>query len=248
MSLLMYPHDIMKYLTWGATAIIFQFYDRKNSKTSTPFKNEFGDGIYMPVPKDLNNPMNISWEQASMGGIGAEMAGATTDGVSIQSIFEKAGMNLASMAHVDQGKAEAVRGQLTREIANPYMVMNFKSIGFRQFAMEFRFTPHNVEECKTIDNIVKLFRAVALPFQNSKNSPRIGYPGEMEISYLNLKGGMDWMPKFKRSVITDVQVSYSGQGHFATLENGFPAETVLNIKFTENELVFRGDIKTGVSF
>lgn len=244
---LYYPQQIMKYIGWGATGIIFQFYDRPDSGKPVPFTAFDDDTIMMPVPKDLNNPMAISWEQGSMGGVGAELAGATDTGVSWQNALEGLGMNVAGMAGMDQGKAEAVRGQLTGEIANPYLVMNFKSIGFRQFSMEFKFTPHNEGECKTIEKIIKLFRAVALPRQ-IKASSRIGYPGEIRISYLNAKGqikGDTWLPEFKPSVITDVQVSYSGQGHFATLSNGFPAETVLNIKFSENDLVWRKDVVEG---
>ncbi len=235
---LLYPSNVMEHISWGATGIVFTFYERANSKSSSPF----GEGIIMPVPKDLNNPMDISWEQTSLGSVGNAIAGNESFDWSgaIQTAGLKGLDNLMAMAGADQGKAEAIAGFQLGEIANPYIAMTFKSIGFRKFSMEFRFSPHNVGECQTIDKIVKQFRKVALPTQNGA---RIGYPGEMMISYLNFRDV--WLPKFKRSVIEDVQVSYSGQGHFASMDNGFPAETVLNLKFTENELVWRKDVDLG---
>jgi len=239
-----YPSNLMELVGWGATAITFTFYKRPNSTTSTRDVDLGFDQVSMPVPKNLENPMDISWEQTELGATGNAIVKGNTDSLSsggiITNMLEGVGAKLAGISGYDEGKAKAVMGASGREIANPYIAMTFKSIGFRKFSMEFKFSPHNVGECEDIDLIVKKFRKTALPYDRG---PRIGYPGEIDIRYYNPNG--TWLPRFKRSVITDVQVSYSGQGHFATMDNGFPAETVLNIKFTENELVWRKDVTAG---
>jgi len=242
---LLYPDNLGELLDWGATAIVFNFYDRPDSQSDS-----YVETVMMPAPKDLNNPMDIKWEQSEMGAtanaIKSALTGNEIDGYGMAGSF-LAGIakKAAGMAGVSEGKVRAIEGQATGSISNPYIAMTFQSIGFRKYSMEFRFSPHNISECKAIDSIVKIFRRTALPKGGGikGGGARIGYPGEIEVMYVGR--AMKWLPLFKRSVIEDVQVSYSGQGHFATMDNGFPAETVLQLKFTENVLVFSEDIKTG---
>jgi len=243
MATIQYPSNLDELIGWGATCIMFIFHKRPDSEVSIP-DDDLGVGaVMMPVPKNLENPMDISWEQTALGQIGnAVRGGATNYDSIIKSMKGSIGGNIMEALGGDKSKAEAAIGLKDGQIANPYMAMTFKSIGFRKFSMEFRFTPHNIGECNSIDLIVKKFRKTALPTVGG----RIGYPGEIDISYISSRGY--WLPKFKRSVIEDVQVSYSGQGHYAQMDNGFPAETVLNIKFTENVLVDRDDITTGYSY
>jgi len=244
---LTYPDNLKQLLDWGATGIVFNFYERPDSQSDSHIET-----VMMPAPKDLVNPMDIKWEQSEMGATATAVKSALTgndiDGWSIAgNVLIGGAKKLATMAGVSEGKVRAIEGQATGKISNPYIAMTFQSIGFRKYSMEFRFTPHNVSECRVIDNIVKIFRRTALPKggvnSNGQGDSRIGYPGEIEVMYVG--NAMTWLPLFKRSVIEEVQVSYSGQGHFATMNNGFPAETVLQLKFTENELVFSEDIITG---
>lgn len=233
---LVYPANLEELISDGAGGIMFSFYSRPNSQTSN-----WEGHVQLYLPNDLRNPMDINWEQTSLGATVGEFT--SNEGLSaitgtlgglVQQVFER-GAEFAN--------AKTVLEVSNRAIANPYIAMTFKSIGFRKFKMEFRFTPHSGTESITIDQIIKKFRRTALP---SNLGGFIGYPGEMSISYMG--NCSRWLPKFKKSVITNVDVNYTGQGFYAGMANGFPAETIMSLEFTENELVWRKDITDGASY
>jgi len=234
-----YPSNIGEIYTRNAALIVFSFIPRENSASS----GGVADSCIMPVPKDLNNPMDIKWEQSELGQLANAVVGKEPNG-SVSDSAANLGVGvvkkLATTAGMSEGKARAIEGLSTGRYANPYMAMTFQHIGFRRFSMEFKFTPHNSGECASITNIIKMFRKHALPIGGA----RIGYPSEIDISYEGTPA--DWLPRFKRAVIEDVQISYSGQGNFATIaDNGFPVETIMSLKFAENTLVFSEDVALG---
>lgn len=51
-----------------------------------------------------------------------------------------------------------------------------------------------------------------------------------------------YLHRFKRSVITELTLDYTGTGMWTMLRNGFPTETVLTITLGEIEMVVREDV------
>lgn len=240
---LTYPQNLLELIGEGAGGINFAFYERPNSQTSM-----MGEMVMLYLPNNLRNPMDVNWEQTSMGKAGQTAinkfgnAGQerNTSGLALEAL--KSGLsNVADMTGLIN--ATAVREYTAQAIANPYIAMTFKSLGFRKFSMEFRFTPHNSAESTIIDDIIKEFRRCALP---TNNGATLGYPGEVQITYLGKC--FRWLPMFKPSVITALDVNYTGQGFYAGMQDGFPAETILTLEFTENVLVFRDDVHSGASY
>lgn len=235
---LTYPSNLPKLIEEGAGGMIFKFYDRPDSQTATDVGS-----VQLYLPNNLRNPMDINWTQTSnKAAVGKALESndvISADG--IKGLFKGLAID-AAVAGADFVNAKSITEQSNRRIANPYIAMTFESIGFRKYNMEFKFTPHSGHESHLIDQIIKKFRRTALPTGGSF----LGYPGEVHIKYVgNCKR---WLPKFKPSVITALDVNYTGQGFYAGMVNGFPAETILTLEFTENVLVFRKDITPGVSF
>lgn len=231
---LTYPSNLPQLIEDGAGGMIFSFYDRPDSQKAIP-----AGSVQLYLPNNLRNPMDVNWTQTSNQ---AAVGQAVQDEGNLALNFLKGLTQQAAVTFADFTNTKSVIEQSQRKISNPYIAMTFESIGFRKFNMEFKFTPHSGHESHLIDQIIKKFRKIALP----GGGAFLGYPGEVLIEYVG--HCKRWLPKFKPSVITALDVNYTGQGFYAGMVNGFPAETVLTLEFTENVLVFREDITVGESF
>ncbi len=72
--------------------------------------------------------------------------------------------------------------------------------------------------------------------------PFLGYPREVQVAYKWKGDDNPHLHKFKRSVITGVDVDYTPQSMFAVMRNGMPACISMTLKLAEIELVLRDDV------
>ena len=232
-------------------SIMFSFYERENYKTSSP-----SDIIHLYMPDQVQQPSTVAWDVEAFGIIGAAMSGQRNAGFlgnagDIASRAAQGGAaNLASAVISKMGgqvTAEGIMGETTGKIPNPYVTMVFKGIDFRKFQMEFKFAPFTESDCDIIDAIIKAFRSNSLsPGSGANKGPAfLGYPQEVEIKYLWMGEDNKWLHKFKRSVITHVDVNYAAAGVFSTQRNGFPSNIIVNLSFSEVEIVLRDDVAQG---
>jgi hypothetical protein len=224
------------------TFIHFTLYNRPDSQTATEDTQ-----ILLYMPESLENPMSTSWEH------GTNVDQWTKDNLGVGGSWSanidriQQSFNQKLTQVTDTSGYTSLQGE--EKIANPYMAMTFKGIDFRSYSLTFKFTPHSEEESTTIQDIIKEFRKAALPSGcantgvGASGDGYIGFPNEIDIEYEGL--GAKWLNKFKKCVIEDLNVNYTGVGFFAGMTNGFPAETILTMKLTENLLVCREDIDKG---
>jgi hypothetical protein len=131
-----------------------------------------------------------------------------------------------------------------KKILNPYMTLMYRGQNFRVFSFDFRYTPKSERESETIHNIIKTFRKAQHP--TTEGASFLSYPSSVGITFYNsLTGTNKWLHKFKPCVINSISINSSGAGFYAPMRNGFPAETIMNIQFTENEILNRQDIEDG---
>lgn len=249
-----YPKGLAEFSDGAETTndavsyVRFDIFERIDAKQ---YKQHKGISLYMP--ETLENPTNVSWEGQSLGAGGVNetfSSGMSSLWDRMAHGAEALGQSMAAKAY---GGSEATGQDLLankeQKIVNPYMKMLFRGVNFRNFEMVFRFTPHSVDESNTIFQICQEFRAAALP-EEEEGGYKWKYPREIEIKYKYQGRDHPWLNKFKRCVITDAHVNYTGAGHYVSMRNGFPAETELRLQFTEIELLTRKDIATdnGPSF
>ncbi len=145
--------------------------------------------------------------------------------------------------------AEDLIGASTGMTFNPYLTMLFQGVSFRNFSFTFKFVPFEPEDCDRIDEIITAFRKFALPEGRAAKNPDAGpflkYPGECDIKYLWRDKENKYLHKFTRSVCTGVNVDYTGQGMFAVMRNGMPANITLTTSWSEINLVLAGDVEDG---
>ena len=252
-SALIYPPNLTDE-ELNPAVIQFQFFDRKSIQNSHPSK-----AIQLYMPQGVSQPSTVSWDTEKFGFMGTNIS-AAGDGVSAQGFldgvmqgsslgYEKAKYNMAASLASKLGgsvSAEGLMGSSVGQVFNPYLTMIFRGVDFRNFTFSFKFAPFTESDCDTIHEIIKTFRANSLPPGYGKEpGPFLGYPKECEISYQWKKKENKFLHKFKRSVCTGVDVDYTGQGQFAVMRNGMPANIVLNTKWSEIELVLRDDVEEG---
>lgn len=252
-TLLNYPVGIgldeANYPAW----VKFDIYERQNPANSIPLRT-----INLFLPERLNNPNTVSWDTERMGFLGSTIKNAVNNGVTGSGLWSSAtdaGKIMASQA-VYKGLEELVRGgggransdqlqgALTGQVRNPFLTMFFRGVDFRTFEMQFKFCPHTLEDCTIIDDIITEFRANAVP-AGSGQPAFLGYPNEFQLTYMWRGNENKYLHKFKRCALTGVDVDYTSAGMWAVMRNGFPAETLMTLKFSEIDLVLRDDIRNG---
>lgn len=245
---LFYPKSLQDALDdsyWddsSVSAIQFFIHNRPTSQES-----EFERIITLYMPESMENPTNVTWESAAANAAGeAATGGSTLGGVAGDRLARWfKGNAIGSLGNlVGSGlSGEEIISLNTKTVSNPYMKTLFRGSNFRNFEFLFKFTPHNDSESATIHEIIQEFRRAALPNGLSTDAV-LGWPKELEINYVYQGEQHPWLNMFKRCVITDLNVNYTGSGFYASMRDGFPAETELRLQFSEIEKVNRQDVTT----
>lgn len=228
----------------------FQFFERKSAKDSKP-----SDVIQLYMPESVSQPSTVSWDTEKFGVIGNAVVGAVNDmgtvpgnvGDAASVGWARAQANLMSAAASRLGgsvSAEGIMGATKGKIPNPYLTMVFRGVDFRNYSFNFKFFPFSEADTVTITEIIKTFRANSLP-PGKPGEPFLGYPMEVQVAYKWKSDDNKHLHKFKRSVITGVDVDYTPNGMFAVMRNGMPACISVSLKLSEIELVLRDDVKEG---
>lgn len=212
------------------------------------------DQVHLYMPEQFGQPNTVSWDSSFRGG----QAVLSAIGGGVHSIAD-------ALAKVKGAKAAAQAGAAVQQIAsgptsdlqqlgegvagmmlNPYLTQIFRGVDFRNFQFTFRFVPFSEGDCDTIQNILKTFRKWALPEgPQGGASVYLHYPGEVEIEYIFNGGPNEFIHKFKRSVITSIDIDYTGAGMWTMMRNGFPTETVMRVSLSEIQIVVRKDVDAG---
>lgn len=135
------------------------------------------------------------------------------------------------------------------KVANPYKEQLFNSIGFRQFAFAYKFTPRNPSEYDNIKNIIRLFKYHMHP-ENDPTGLFLEYPSEFDITYLYKGEENKELNKISTCALTDMKVTYGNQDAFTTIKDtkrpGAPAEINMELAFTELEALTNDRIADGL--
>ena len=238
-GVLKYPQNVGEGVF--PSCIQFQEYKRTSPMESVPWTT-----IYMYMPEKVSNPSKISWEGNSS--LAASQLKKMNEGQFSSAAGTWAASSIAQIINSKAGMLgtdlDTILGAGGNMIQNPYLTMMFKGVDQREFAFEFKLFPHSRSECDNIHNIVTAFRAGAYPTGNPGDM-LLGYPSEFEIQYLFNGQQNTWLNKFKRSVLTGVDVDYTGSGGWTVTRDGFPSEISLTLSFQEMQLLTSSDIQAG---
>lgn len=210
------------------------------------------------MPENVANPNTVSWEQgqlnvmAGIGGVSSHVYSGTEaavakaaengGGAGVTSLNKKfkAAAAVSGLVKSAATGSNGILSATTKSTLNPYLTMLFRGVDFRTFEFTFKIYPHSEKDCNMIRDMINSLRIASLP---KVKGPIYQFPNEFEIRYKYGKQDNPYLPRFKRCVITKMDTNFTGAGQFITMRNGFPSEIVLNLQFSEIEIVQREDVE-----
>ena len=167
------------------------------------------------------------------------------------SILNLANKQLASGAINIFGANVTVDQLLARErgvIFNPNMELLFSGPTLRSFKFQFKMTPRNFDEGQDIKRIIREFKRSMAPkitttgtSENSTNSLFLSTPDVFELTYRKGNGDHPYLNRFKQCALLDISVNYTGEGTYATYDDGTPVSMIMDLTFRELEPVYDSD-------
>jgi len=135
--------------------------------------------------------------------------------------------------------------------SNPQLQMIYRGSYFRQFSLEFLFTPVSKEEAEDVRRIIYLFKFFAAPTitagQKAKGAMFLIPPSLFEIKFMKDESENINLPKYTDCVLEDVSVDYAPNGFAVHEKDGAPIQTHLTLTFQEVEIVDRERLSAGYS-
>ena len=159
--------------------------------------------------------------------------------------------SLASQAIGVFGGNVTVDQLLAREegvIFNPNMELLFSGPTLRSFKFQFKMTPRNFDEGQNVKKIIREFKRSMAPkitttgtSENSTNSLFLSTPDVFELTYRKGGGDHPYLNRFKQCALLDISVNYTGEGTYATYDDGTPVSMIMDLTFRELEPVYDSD-------
>ena len=129
-------------------------------------------------------------------------------------------------------------------IINPNMELLFTGPKLRSFTFAFKFTPRFSKEAEEVKQIIRAFKKHSSP---RSNGIFLKTPEIFQIRYLG-EGGQNhqFLNRFKLCALTNMTVNYTGDGVYATYDDGTPVSTIMTLTFNELTPVYNEDYDPSV--
>jgi len=220
--------------------IHFSFYKRNSTLQST-----LQDQVHLYLPEQFGQPTTVTWDAVSMRDKGEAAIGTTMKALGVSGFLQTGlGKIFGGVADITSAASDFLTLG-TGYTINPYLAQIFRGVDLRSFNLVFRFTPFQLSDCDKIHEIIKIFRKWSLPAggQWGAGAAMLEYPGEVDVRYQFMDAENPYLHRFKRAIMTKVDIEYTGAGQWTMMRNGFPTEIVMNISFAEIQIVVREDVE-----
>ncbi len=145
---------------------------------------------------------------------------------------------VAGMAGVSENQLLAMS---KGEIFNPNMELLYEGPQLRGFSLNFTFLPKSLAEAAVVNQIIKHFKVNASPSDN-RGGNMFEVPNVFEVAYMNEGQPHPFMNRFKRSALSDINITYNaGLPFHSTFDNGMPVKTDMTLSFLEVDIITRED-------
>lgn len=242
-----FPTQTMAYYT----RLEFREYVRPSPQTKPT--TEIRNTIVLPLPKDLEESINVrlSQDDAGMAGGGFDALERMTKGGEAGN--EAFGLILQAATKKINEATSGQLGQITGGIPNPYVTLMFSGVDLRTFTFSWKFAPRNKEESAMIQAIIKIIKGASLPSYSQDSFGILQYPLMCKMTLMSngpawdegaqqYKEGSHPIIGFKNALIENVTVNYAPNGipsFFA--DSRLPTFYQLSITLKEIEYFTAGD-------
>ena len=132
------------------------------------------------------------------------------------------------------------------------MELLFNNPTIRNFRFSFKMTPRNTAEANQIKLIIRSLKKHMSPRDSASfadaNQPNsnifLAAPNIFELRYKTGNANHKYLNRFKRCVLENMSVNYTGENVYATYPDGQPVSTVMDLSFKELEPIYASDYGT----
>ena len=135
---------------------------------------------------------------------------------------------------------EQILARSEGKILNPNMELLFNGPGLRSFRFQFKLTPRGPKERDEVEAIIRTFKKHMSP-KVSPNGTFLNTPDIFELRYRKGNGRHPFLNKFKQCFLSSVNVNYTGEGTYATYDDGTPVSMTMDLSFQEIEPIYDTD-------
>lgn len=217
--------------------------------------------VALHVSEKISSSYAANWDIAELGGLIAtvgsgatNIAGAITSEGGADYIMRKMG-KISSIVGGDllNNTIEAS----TKKVENPYKQQLFKSMGFRKFTFDYKFSPRNEAEARTIfgdgsDSDDYQARGILYTFlrhmhpEKTSSNMFLEYPSEFLIVYYYQDRENPMVRKISNCALTNMSIDYGAEGMTSFADgSGMPTECTIRLEFTELETLTGDRIQKG---
>jgi hypothetical protein len=234
-----------------------------------------GATLYLYMPEDIEGQYGASWDAANLSNVAKTMLasfGEAANGKTGAAIGEALGgvktvtenfftKGTGVVNAISQALQASNFGSLTvndifsastGQILNPNTEVLYKGPKMRTFGLNFKMAPRNQNEADNIKNIIQAFKFATLPKFGGAGDANVSFvtvPQIVDVSFMKGNTEIPWVTQYKPAVITDLTISYTPDGAWATLPNGSPVATSIKVSFQETKMVYADEVVgTGATY
>ena len=131
------------------------------------------------------------------------------------------------------------------EILNPNMELLFGGPTLRNFRFSFKMTPRNEKEAEQVKLIIRAFKRNMAPQAQGgtlgSGNWFLKTPNVFKLRYRTGRKNHPFLNRFKQCFLSDVQTTYTGEGTYATYDDGTPVSMILDLSFKEIQPIYDVD-------
>lgn len=207
--------------------------------------------IKLYMPENVTSAMQHNWETTEIG-VAARLVdfGGKVKDSDWGSAYEQASEAMKdTVARMGQTMSpmqlKDLKDLQNRTLTNPYMEVLYKGTEHRTHSFEFKFTPKNEIESKTVKEIIETFKYYSAPEFKDGNESQLVYPSTFDIVFMLGANEHPFIAQASTSALTNIEVDYTAEGKFATIKDGTPVSVKVSLNFTELEQLTKTRIEEG---
>lgn len=147
----------------------------------------------------------------------------------------------AGIAGVGNLTLDQILARSEGQILNPNMELLFNGPTIRSFKFSFKFTPRSQKEANQVKLIIGSLKRHMAPVVREEAKAFLGTPNFFELRYKHGQDNHSFLHKFKKCVLQDMSVNYTGENTYATYSDGTPVSMIMDLTFKELEPIYSSD-------
>jgi len=177
-----------------------------------------GDAVHIMMPAAVEFASSAGWQavSATPGFLGMLAEIGLTDTTFGNVAKFELNKWVQSMLYED---GAGMASSTAKKNVNPYVSQAFESMQRRQFRFTWLLTPKSIDELRSVETIIRLFRWHMHPLLEDGES-FLQYPSQVDVKF-NVPGGENkWLPKIATCVIKSFETNYTPNNQWATSNAG----------------------------